>query len=86
MNYDILVSKIKLVIFGIIKTDEDIHICYDEDLITRFGINSITFITLMIKLEESFNVKIEDELLLPNNFNTLNKIAKYLREQGVIDE
>lgn len=46
----------------------------DDDL-TQFGIDSITFIRIIVSLEEFFEIEYPDEYLLFAHSNTLNKIA-----------
>lgn len=51
----------------------------DEDL-RSLGLDSITSIELVVKLEEEFNISIEDEDLLLDNVSTINNIEKLLRK------
>lgn len=45
----------------------------DEDLL-NFGLDSITFIKIIVSLEEEFDCEIPDEKLLIKEMNTLRKI------------
>lgn len=46
----------------------------EEDL-TNYGMDSITFIHIIINLEEEFDIKIPDEYLLLPQLNTLKKMV-----------
>lgn len=48
------------------------------DFIKDLGMDSIAFITLIIDIENSFNITISDDLLLMDNFNSINKIFNYV--------
>lgn len=47
----------------------------DEDL-SLFGMDSITFIKIIVDLEETFKIEIPDEKLLITEMGTLNKIVE----------
>ena len=51
----------------------------DSDLST-LGIDSITFIRLIVALEEAFEVEIPDEYLLMTQLNTVRKIQQVLSD------
>ena len=56
----------------------------DSDL-TELGMDSISFIQVIVQLEETFGCEIPDSKLLMADMNTLNKILNALREIGVYD-
>ncbi|EFM08506.1 phosphopantetheine-binding protein [Paenibacillus curdlanolyticus YK9] len=49
----------------------------DDDL-SEFGVNSMTFIRLVLALEMEFGVSWEDDDLQYQNFLTLNNIIRYV--------
>ncbi|MNG13150.1 acyl carrier protein [compost metagenome] len=49
----------------------------DDDL-SAFGVNSVTFIRLVLALEMEFGVSWEDDDLQYQNFLTLNTITQYV--------
>lgn len=56
----------------------------DENLIDR-GIDSLKFIQLIVSLEEEYGISIDEESLLLDNFDTINKIRYYMEEKcGVV--
>ena len=52
---------------------------YNDDL-TTLGMDSITFIHIIVELEETFDCEIPDSKLLISEMNTINKIAVVLEE------
>lgn len=56
----------------------------DRDL-RDIGMDSISFIQVIVQLEETFGCEIPDSKLLMADMNTLNKILNALREIGVYD-
>ncbi|PFL57259.1 phosphopantetheine-binding protein [Bacillus cereus] len=53
--------------------------CNDElsigDNLGELGLDSLNTVTLIVELEEQFNITFEDEELLFDNFSTLEKIC-----------
>lgn len=49
---------------------------FDADIIDSTGI-----LELVAFLEETYDIKIEDEEMLPENFNTLTNISIYLKKK-----
>lgn len=47
------------------------------DLIEDLGMDSVTFITIVIQIEEEFKITIPDELLLMENFKNINLIMHF---------
>lgn len=56
----------------------------DRDL-RDIGMDSISFIQVIVQLEATFGCEIPDSKLLMADMNTLNKILYALREIGVYD-
>ncbi|MBQ9121529.1 MAG: acyl carrier protein [Clostridia bacterium] len=54
----------------------------DEDL-TALGMDSILFIQIIVRIEETFRCEIPDSRLLMDEMNTVNKILGVLKELGV---
>ena len=53
----------------------------DEDLIS-LDIDSITFISIVIALEQNFNFEFDDEMLLITNFPTLRVLTEYVKTKA----
>lgn len=60
------------------KTESDIRL--DDNLI-ELGLNSITFIKLVVMLESEFECEFEDENLDYTRYVTLRDIVKYLADK-----
>lgn len=60
---------------------EPIVIDPDENYIVRYSINSLDFIMIIQSIEQEFKVKVSLNDLNMKNFNTLNKIKKYIEEK-----
>ena len=43
--------------------------------------DSLNFVELIVRIEEEYDISIEDEDLLIENFNTISKIKLYLTER-----
>ena len=52
----------------------------EEDFIEKSNIDSITFIEMIIYIEEEFDILIPDEYLLSEKLNTISKIADLVSE------
>lgn len=62
---------------GIGKTSID----YDEDLLEQGVIDSLGLVKLITSLEKAFGINIDDEDLVPDNFQTVNAIARLIEPQ-----
>ncbi len=56
-----------------------VEIGNDEEL-SNYGLDSIGFVNLIASLEEDFDLMVDDEKLLFENFNTINNIYKSIVE------
>lgn len=50
----------------------------NNDNITGLGINSISFIKLVVYLENEFNIEFDDDALDFSKFTSLNELCKYV--------
>lgn len=56
----------------------------DDGLQTTLGLDSISFVELRVRCEETFGIVIEDDDFSPENFRTLNRLARLVeRKRGV---
>lgn len=51
------------------------------DLIDDLGLDSITFISIVIEIEKRFDISIPDDKLLMDNFKAIDKIATMIHEE-----
>ena len=50
---------------------------YNIDLV-KLGMDSILFVTIIIEIEEKYNIEIPPSILLLSKMNTINKINKVI--------
>jgi len=56
----------------------------NEDSFLEYGIiDSTGVLELVLHLEETFNIKVEDNEILPENLDSLDGIDKFLQQKGV---
>lgn len=73
MKKDIVDKVLKILNANIEKTE--ITSEQMEDDLSTLGIDSITFIRVIVALEEAFDIEIPDEYLLLTEMNTISKMA-----------
>ncbi len=70
-----LVERIKNIISTVLKVDkEKIDEISQDETLNRVGVDSVNFIEIVVSLEEEFNIAFEDDELLLQNLNTINKL------------
>ncbi len=74
-----LEEKIENIILTVLKIQPEIirELSPDETL-NRIGVDSVNFIEIVISLEEEFNIAFEDDELLLQNLNTINKLKRII--------
>jgi len=50
----------------------------DEDLLGQGILDSMGIMKLIVYIEETFGIKIEDEEIIPENFQTLNSLIAFV--------
>ena len=81
-------KEIKLMdVINVINKSENLKLSasQSEDNLSELGMDSISFIQVIVQIEETFECEIPDSKLLIAEMNTLNKILNALREIGVYD-
>jgi acyl carrier protein len=63
-----------------VDTDLLEYVDFEDDL----GMDSLTFITLIVEIESHFEIIIPDELLLMENFRTINAIGQIVENQLIL--
>ncbi|AFI27215.1 acyl carrier protein [Bacillus subtilis] len=53
---------------------------FDKQLI-NYGVDSITFIKIIVKIENEFKIEIDDSVLNRNSLLTIRNIVKYLKNK-----
>lgn len=54
---------------------------HENDDLTKLGLNSISFIKMVVNLESEFQFEFEDEALDYNKFTSLNLLCGYVEDQ-----
>ena len=49
-------------------------------------VDSTGILELLMFVEETFNVKVEDEEVLPDNFDSVDQLARYIRRKKGVAE
>lgn len=78
MNDQELISVVQKHIARLL--NNDLPLSLDDNLFTA-GIQSISSISLLIELENEFNIVYEDEELLLDNFSTIRLIVEKLKQK-----
>ena len=56
---------------------QDSFICTSDNL-KDLGLDSLSFVTLIVELEAAFNIKFDDEKMLMTEFLTINNVIEYV--------
>jgi len=85
----IKMDELQLKILEIVKSNiekEEIQTSeFDTDLST-VGMDSITFIRIVVALEEAFEIEVPDDYLLMTEMNTIEKMTNVVAEALAIKE
>ena len=78
-------ESIKKELIGLVSTlfadnGFDVDMIEYVDLIDDLGMDSITFISLIVEIESRFNIQIPDDFLLMDNFRTVNDAVRIIVE------
>jgi acyl carrier protein len=53
----------------------------DEDLLERGILDSLGVMKLIVFIEKTFGIRVNDEEVVPENFQTINIIAKFIEQK-----
>ena len=91
MNRDEIKEKLIALCAEIFKdSNVDTDLLEYVDFADDLGMDSITFITLIVELEATFDITVPDDLLLMDNFKNMDDINKlvvtwnYILKDGLI--
>lgn len=59
----------------------DIDIIEHVDLIDDMGMDSITFISIVVEIEAHFNIEVPDDMLLLENFKCIDDIVSVIENE-----
>lgn len=82
MNRDEIKEKLITLCAEIFKdSNVDTDLLEYVDFADDLGMDSITFITLIVELEATFDITVPDDLLLMDNFKNMDDVIKVVAEQ-----
>ena len=76
---EIIIEKVIGIIKTIIENVEITEDMLDEDL-CMLGMDSISFVKIIVTVEEEFECEIPDSKLMISEMNTINKIVQVLKD------
>lgn len=77
-------TKIKEIIYNFIEDkfiSDNINLSYNTLLLEEGIIHSSGILLLIMEIEKKFNIQIEDDELIPENFNTINILADLISKK-----
>ena len=82
MNRDEIKEKLIALCAEIFKdSNVDTDLLEYVDFADDLGMDSITFITLVVEIEATFDITVPDDLLLMDNFDNMDDVIKVVAEQ-----
>jgi len=77
-----LTQRIENIITSVLKLEpEKIREISQDETLNRIGVDSVNFIEIVISLEDEFGIAFEDDELLLQNLNTINKLQKIISDK-----
>ncbi|MCD1258643.1 acyl carrier protein [Paenibacillus athensensis] len=73
------ISEIVAMVFRI--DPENVKKMSGDELLSTIGMDSINCMEIVVNIEEEFSVTFNDEELLLDNLNTLNKLAQIVEQK-----
>ena len=73
-----MVEQIIEILQDILETDAVIGV---EDDLSKFGLDSMRSVSLIVELENAFQVMFDDSELVFDNFSTINKIVALVQKK-----
>jgi acyl carrier protein len=61
--------------------DEFANLDYDDSLLELGIIDSVKMLDLISFIEKEFDIKVDDDDLFPENFDTINAIVNYIQSK-----
>lgn len=81
MNTDNIKSELINLISALFnKKGFDTDLIEHADLVNDLGIDSITFISMVVEIESHFNIEVPDDFLLMDYFKNIDAIVKIIED------
>ena len=55
----------------------------NEDDLELIGLNSVIMLQFIVKMEQEFDIEIDEEEIIPENLGTVNKVVQYLEKKNI---
>lgn len=85
MELNEIVEKLKELLYMNLKDQEDLEIGLDDNLIL-LGLNSITFIKIVVACENEFDIEFDDDMLDYEIFDSLRKLSECIKNKMEVEE
>ncbi|WP_018753424.1 phosphopantetheine-binding protein [Paenibacillus sanguinis] len=86
INTIVIAEQIKEIMKCELELGEQIDELQIEDYLTSIGLNSVSFIKLVVAIENQFDFEFEDEDLNYEVFQTLQDIANYIEKRNKLSD
>lgn len=73
--------KVRRIIKDNLKTKVPVEAIGGDEFLGSFGISSMSFIRIIVEIENEFGLTFNDETLKFEDLNTLNKLVVYIASQ-----
>ncbi|HEB71627.1 MAG TPA: acyl carrier protein [Nitrospirae bacterium] len=60
--------------------DTDTELKDDESLLAKGIVDSTGILELVLYVEKTFNIKVKDEDMIPDNLDSINQIVRYIND------
>ncbi len=74
----------QFIVTKLVKKADQRNIADNDNIIMSGIIDSLGIMHLISFLEEKFKIKVRDDEILPENFESIESISRYLKSQGVV--
>jgi acyl carrier protein len=74
----------QFIVNKLVKKADQKNIADSDNIIMSGVIDSLGIMHLITFLEDKFKIKIKDDEILPENFESIESISNYLNSQGIV--
>jgi len=71
----------KFILENILFEDDENALDYDDSFLEKGIIDSTGVLEVVSFIEEEFNISVDDDELVPENLDSVNKLAKFVNEK-----
>ncbi len=62
-------------------SDDSIEYSNDDSLLEAGVVDSVAVMEMILFVEETFNVEVADQEIIPDNFDSVNRLANFIRSK-----